>query len=119
MLSTAGILHTIFFHRYFPAIRPSTLDVLDFTLPIVPDQELETQIDTRVGQLVRQLKSTSSTKNGIRGVLTVEFFEKKRRKAGGGLGWFGGGKADEDILWEKWKLEVTLATPRTEDGKQA
>lgn len=91
--------------------------MLDFTLPIVPDQELETQIDTRVGQLVRQLNSASSSKNGIRGVLTVDFFEKRRRKAGGGLGWFGGTRADEDVLWEKWKLEVTLATPRTEDGQ--
>lgn len=53
----------------------------------------------------------------MRGVLTVHFFEKKRRKAGGGLGWFTGVKGEEDVCWENWTLEVTLATPRTEDGQ--
>jgi len=44
----------------------------------------------------------------------VQFFEKKRRR--GGLGWFGGGKAEEEVCWEVWMLEITLATPRTEAG---
>ncbi|KAL9640164.1 MAG: hypothetical protein Q9164_000432 [Protoblastenia rupestris] len=112
-----GILHTIFFHRYFPSICPSTLEVLDFTLPLVVDPELETLIDTRVGQLVRQMSSTSSPKSSVRGLMSVSFFEKKRRKAGAGLGWFTG-KAEEEVCWEKWGLEVTLATPRTEDGER-
>jgi autophagy-related protein 101 len=47
----------------------------------------------------------------------VQFFEKRRRKAGG-LGWFtGGAKQEEEICWEKWRLEVTLATPKTESGE--
>jgi len=108
-----GILHTIFFHRYFPSIRPSSLEVLDLTLPLVTDPELETLIDTRAGQLIRQLSSTTSPNSSVRGQLGVQFFEKKRRK-GGGLGWFGGGKAEEEICWEVWTLEVTLAMPRTE-----
>lgn len=116
-LKTLGILHTIFFHRYFPSIKPSYLEVLDFTLPLVTDPELETLIDTRVGQLIRQLSSTSSPKSSVRGSLVVEFFEKRRRKAGG-LGWFtGGAKGDEEICWESWCLEVTLATPKTEIGR--
>lgn len=45
------------------------------------------------------------------------FYEKRRKKAGAGLGWFGTGRTEEDIVWEKWSLQVTLATPRTEDGK--
>ena len=111
-----GILHTIFFHRYFPSIRPSSIEVLDLTLPLVADPELETLIDTRVGQLIRQLSSTSSPKSSVRGSLVVQFFEKKRRK-GGGLGWFTGGvKGDEEVCWESWCLEVTLATPKTEIG---
>lgn len=111
-----GILHTIFFHRYFPSIRPSGIEVLDLTLPLVADPELETLIDTRVGQLIRQLSSTSSPKSSVRGSLVVQFFEKKRRK-GGGLGWFSSGaKADEEVCWESWCLEVTLATPKTEIG---
>lgn len=112
-----GILHTIFFHRYFPSIRPSYLEVLDLTLPLVADPELETLIETRVGQLIRQLSSTSSPKSSARGSLVVQFFERKRRKAAG-LGWFtGGAKGDEEVCWESWCLEVTLATPKTEIGR--
>ncbi|MCJ1459652.1 hypothetical protein MMC28_010031 [Mycoblastus sanguinarius] len=109
-----GILHTIFFHRYFPSIKPSCFEVLDLTLPLVANPELETLIDTRVGQLVRQLFSTSSPRSSVRGSLLVQFFEKKRRKAGG-LGWFtSGAKGEEEVCWESWCLEVTLATPKTE-----
>jgi len=116
-LTPLGVLHTIFFHRYFPSIKPSYLEVLDFTLPLVADPELETLIDMRVGQLIRQLSSTSSPKSSVRGSLVVEFFEKKRRKAAG-LGWFtGGAKGDEEVCWESWCLEVTLATPKTEIGR--
>ncbi|MCJ1394688.1 hypothetical protein MMC18_007568 [Xylographa bjoerkii] len=109
-----GILHTIFFHRYFPSLRPSTIEVLDLTLPFVTDPELQTLIDTRVLQLVRQLSSTTSPNSSVRGQIGVQFFEKRRRKAGG-LGWFTGGtKTEEEICWEVWRLEVTLATPKTE-----
>jgi len=53
----------------------------------------------------------------VRGQIGVQFFEKRRRKAGG-LGWFtSGGKAEEEICWEVWRLEVTLATPKTETGE--
>lgn len=113
-----GILHTIFFHRYFPSVRPSSLEVLDLTLPVVADPELETLIETRVGQLVRQLSSTSSPSGGSRGELGVRFFEKKRRKASGLGGWLTGtGRSEEEICWEVWKLKITLTTPRTETGK--
>ncbi|KAI9881332.1 MAG: hypothetical protein M1830_003339 [Pleopsidium flavum] len=107
-----GILHTIFFHRYFPSIRPSSIEVLDLTLPTITDVELETLIDTRTTTLIRQLSSTTSPNSSVRGQIAVQFFEKKRRK--GGLGWFGGGKGEEEICWEVWMLEITLATPRTE-----
>ncbi|KAL8670837.1 MAG: hypothetical protein Q9168_004637 [Polycauliona sp. 1 TL-2023] len=111
-----GLLHTIFFHRYFPSMRPSSLEVLDLTLPVVADPELETLIETRVGQLVRQLSSTAFSNGGSRGEIGVRFFEKRRRKGGLG-GWFTGtAKNEEDICWEVWKLKITLTTPRTEAG---
>lgn len=113
-----GILHTIFFHRYFPCIRPIAYDVLDLSLPAVDDVELETLIESRVNTLVRQHLSTSSTSpnGGVRGRIAVQFFEKRRRK--GGL-WFGGlsGKNEEEVCWEIWTLDVTIATPRTESGE--
>jgi autophagy-related protein 101 len=107
-----GILHTIFFHRFFPSIRPKTRDVLDLTLPVVEDVELETLIDQRTATLVRQLDTSSdmgARNTGVRGLMAVQFFEKKRRKA-----WFT--KGEEEVCWEQWTLDVTLATPRTESG---
>ncbi|CAO1604012.1 hypothetical protein XANCAGTX0491_007584 [Xanthoria calcicola] len=114
-----GILHTIFFHRYFPSMRPSSLDVLGLTLPVVADPELQTLIETRVGQLVRQLSSTSSPSGGSRGELGVRFFEKRRRKGGLG-GWLTStARSEEEVCWEVWKLKFTLTTPRTETERTA
>lgn len=122
-IDTTGVLNLIFFHRYFPSIRPTTFDVLDFTLPAINDVDLETLIDSRVTSLVRQHLSSPSSANdgsgggasGVRGRIAVEFYEKKRRRPGM---WFGGlaGKGEEEVCWETWTLDVTIATPRTESG---
>jgi autophagy-related protein 101 len=109
---SAGILHTIFFHRFFPSIRPRTRDILGLTLPFVEDVELETLIDQRTATLARQLDTSSDVgarNSGVRGLIAVQFFEKKRQKA-----WFT--KTEEEVCWEQWTLDVTLATPRTESG---
>ncbi|KAI0997014.1 hypothetical protein K3495_g11170 [Podosphaera aphanis] len=105
-----GILHAVFFHRFFPSLRPKTRDVLDLTLPFVDDVELEMLIDQRTAALVRQLGTSCDMANrngGGRGMIFVQFFEKRRRKA-----WFA--KGEEEICWEQWTLDVTLATPKTE-----
>lgn len=155
-----GILHTIFFTRFFPSLVPRTREVLDLTLPYVDNDELETMIDQRASALERQLDAercnntsnnsnnnnnsssnnnnstnttsaaitTTATNNnsnpvdisgtsgggsarggGGRGQVTVQFFEKRRRKA-----WLSRG--DEEICWEIWTLKVTVAEPRTESG---
>ena len=60
---------------------------------------------------------------GVRGRIAVEFYEKKRRRPGAGM-WFGGlagkmaggGATEEEVCWEIWTLDVTIATPRTESG---
>ena len=117
-----GILHTIFFHRFFPSIRPRYWDLLDLTLPLVPDVELESLIDQRTTALIRQIDHSDhdatttpiSTHNpSVRGQIAVQFFEKRRRKA-----WFST-KAEEEVCWEQWTLNVTLATPRTESGRSS
>ena len=52
---------------------------------------------------------------GVRGRIAVEFYEKKRRRSNM---WFGGlAKGEEEVCWEIWTLDVTIATPRTESGK--
>ncbi|KAF2176300.1 DUF1649-domain-containing protein [Zopfia rhizophila CBS 207.26] len=101
-----AILHTIFFHRYFSSISPLTRDLLDLTLPAIDDVDLETLIDQRTAALVRAIESTHQQRG--RGQLAVQFFEKRRRKT------YFFGKADEEVCWEQWTLDVTLATPRTE-----
>jgi autophagy-related protein 101 len=117
-----SVLHTIFFHRYFPTVRPSTHEILHLTLPYVDDPELSSLIDSRVHQLTRQLSSTSTPNNSVRGQIGIQFFEKRRRKGGGGgvgMAWFGvrNGNGEEEVCWEVWRLEVTLATPRTQEGE--
>ncbi|KAI9853546.1 MAG: hypothetical protein M1824_001111 [Vezdaea acicularis] len=103
-----GILHTIFFHRFFISIRPKFHEVLDLTLPEVDDVELETLIDHKAQDLITQIDTTLNTRSAsVRGQIAVQFFEKRRRKA-----WFM--KGDEEVCWEMWTLDVTLATPRTE-----
>lgn len=103
-----AILHTIFFHRYFTSISPVTRDLLDLTLPAIDDVDLETLIEQRTIALVRAIDSTHQQRG--RGQLVVQFFEKKRKKA------YFFGRAEEDVCWEQWTLDVTLAQPRTETG---
>ncbi|KOS19113.1 Autophagy-related protein 101 [Escovopsis weberi] len=146
-----GILHTIFFNRFFPSVAPLTRDVLDLTLPYVNDDELETMIQSRANALERQLDaerssatarspasyssspSTTAAGNppapsssassssaaaaaldlggsGGRGQISVQFFEKRRRKA-----WLSRG--DEEVCWESWTIKVTVAEPRTESER--
>ncbi|CAK7199970.1 hypothetical protein SEUCBS139899_002658 [Sporothrix eucalyptigena] len=118
-----GILHTIFFHRFFPSVLPRTRDVLDLTLPYIDDAELETLIDQRTAMLVRQLeeeKTASITggggggnsRGGGRGQISVQFFEKRRRKA-----WYVMRGGEEEVCWESWTVKVTVAEPRTESER--
>ncbi|KAL3437573.1 autophagy-related protein [Aspergillus tetrazonus] len=114
-----GVLNLIFFHRYFPSIRPTTFDVLDFTLPAINDVDLDTLIDSRISSLVRQHSSSAAgalDSNGVRGRIAVEFYEKKRRRSNM---WFPAlaGKGEDEVCWEVWNLDVTVATPRTESER--
>ncbi|KAK4123189.1 DUF1649-domain-containing protein [Parathielavia appendiculata] len=133
-----GILHTIFFLRFFPSVIPQTRDVLGLELAYVPEAEIETLIDQRVAALVRQLESErhqshhlstdnrggglglgligggrgtpppSTTGGGGRGQITVQFLEKRRRKT-----WYAM-RGDDEVCWESWTVKVTVADPRTE-----
>ncbi|KAI1106887.1 DUF1649-domain-containing protein [Jackrogersella minutella] len=127
-----GILNTIFFHRFFPSLTPRSREVLDITLPYVEDAELDTMIEKRAAELERELdaertthpqphphsrshfQQTRNSGSGGRGDISVQFFEKKRRKT-----WlaraYGGG--DEEICWESWTVKVTVAEPRTDSER--
>lgn len=137
----AGVLHTIFFHRYFPPIRPSlftptaasshtsshSTQSLPITLPAILDPpEISTTIDSHTNLLVSQLTpqssaSPSSAAGGSRGEIVVRFFDRKRRKTGITTGWLGrlggGGQTEEEVCWEEWCVQVIVARPRSEAGK--
>ncbi|KAI6082894.1 DUF1649-domain-containing protein [Hypoxylon rubiginosum] len=121
-----GILHTIFFHRFFPSLQPRSREVLDITLPFVDDVELDTMIEKRAAELARELDAerTHSQHNtlargsmagGGRGNIQVQFFEKKRRKAWYMRAAYGGG--DEEVCWESWTVKVTVAEPKTDSER--
>ncbi|KAI0202273.1 DUF1649-domain-containing protein [Astrocystis sublimbata] len=136
-----GILHTIFFHRFFPSLIPRSREVLDIRLPFVDDAELDTMIEKRAAQLARELDAerthSSSTapsvplhhhlsqqrgaaaaaqvSTGGRGNVSVQFFERKRRKTWYMRAAYGGG--DEEICWESWTVKVTVVEPRTESER--
>ena len=137
-----GILHTIFFHRYFPSIRPSLYipssstntsightssgqTSLALPLPAILDPpEIAAAIDTHTAALVAQLTSPSHSNvppGGSRGEIVVQFFDRKRRKTGYSGGWLGrlggGAQTDEEVCWEEWALNVVVARPRSEAGK--
>lgn len=124
-LCSLAILHTIFFHRFFPSITPQSREVLDITLPFVQDQELDTMIEKRAAELDRELSAERThaphsaggvpVGGGGRGNVSVQFFEKKRRKTWYMRAAYGGG--DEEICWESWTVKVTVAEPRTESGE--
>ncbi|KAB5558139.1 duf1649 domain-containing protein [Coniochaeta sp. 2T2.1] len=128
----SGILHAIFFNRFFPSLVPQTREVLDLTLPHVSDVELETMIDQRVAALVRQLDADRNQphhsqghgqhgqhNNGSgRGQVAVQFYERRRRKRA--AGWYNlgrGGGGEEEVCWESWTVKVTVAEPRTESER--
>ncbi|EME81973.1 uncharacterized protein MYCFIDRAFT_211508 [Pseudocercospora fijiensis CIRAD86] len=111
-----GVLHTIFFHRFFTPLYPATHEILDITLPYVSEDDIETLVETKANSLLRALDASSSSTspqyknpNGSqRASITVQFLEKKRRK-----GWFTT-KPDEDIPWETWTIDVTVLGARSE-----
>jgi hypothetical protein len=111
-----GILHTIFFHRLFTPVLPSTHDVLDTTLPYVAEDDIERTIDARATSLLRALDTTGTplspqyhASKPAHGTIVVQFLEKKRKKGG----WFIA-KADEEAVWEVWILNVTVTGARSE-----
>ncbi|RPB16004.1 DUF1649-domain-containing protein [Morchella conica CCBAS932] len=106
-----GVISTIFFHRFFPTVRPKTRDLLDLTLPAVDDPELEELIDERTNVLIKAIEASTSTgSKPHRGQIAVEFYERRPKKA-----WFS--KAEEKVCWEQWVLNVTLVTIKTDSDR--
>ncbi|KAK4196717.1 hypothetical protein QBC40DRAFT_5796 [Triangularia verruculosa] len=108
-----GILHAIFFTRFFQSVIPITRDFLGIDIAYVNDSAIETLIDQRATSLARQLDAERSSGGGGRGQITVQFFEKKRRKAA----WMGGVPNEDEVCWESWTIKITVAEPKTESDR--
>merc|ERR1712000_169871 len=128
-----GVLHTIFFHRYFPPVRPTlytptassshssshSAQSLPIPLPsIVDPPDISAAIDSHTALLVSQLTPQPAA-GGSRGEVVVRFFDRKRRKTGITTGWLGrlgggGGQTEEEVCWEEWCVQVVVARPRSE-----
>lgn len=121
-----GILHTILFQRLFISAKPVSRNVLSTTLPALDDPDIESLLSERSISLLRTLDSSSAPRpgsspspfsppdnsNGGRGVISISFFERKRRKT---YSFFGkGGSNDDLVCWERWEVDVTMARPRDE-----
>lgn len=117
-----GILHSIFFHRTFTPIRPMTRDILETTLMVVEDPDLETLIDSKATAAVRKLEAASnssalaSTTHPVL-VVKVEFSEKRRRNKAYFTFSFTT-QAEEEFVWESWALRVQMQRARTEGEAQ-
>ncbi|OAA47989.1 DUF1649 domain protein [Beauveria brongniartii RCEF 3172] len=138
-----AILHTIFFTRFFPAVHPSTRNVLDLvTLPYVDDDELATMIEQRAAALERQLDAERSSSHHTTAAARQQYSSSgttaaaaaaaavtTSSSASGARGqvsvrffekrrrkaWLSRG--DEEVCWECWTVKVTVAEPRTESER--
>lgn len=121
-----SLLHTLFFHRLFPAVKPLSREVLGLTLPACEDADLESLLDERCTaglrtaerELARQEQSSAGF--GYRGLggrwtgrqesegmaleVIVKFHERKRKKTYS----FFGKNGDEDVCWEQWIVPVIV-----------
>lgn len=109
LLTTPGIAWTIFFHRLFGPITPTTNEFLDVVYPMAADQpELDAEINRKVDQLIKKHLVTLSQAQTLVGVLAILFMDENHAKAKKKSGWFGHiteGK-QESYAWESWVILV-------------
>lgn len=108
LLTTKGIVWTIFFHRLFGPITPTTNEFLDVIYPMAADQpELDSTIDQKVDELLKT-HLVAQAQAPLEGVLVILFMDENHAKAKKKSGWFGHiteGK-QESYSWESWVIRV-------------
>ncbi|RCI03851.1 hypothetical protein CU098_012347 [Rhizopus stolonifer] len=99
-----GLLHSIFFHRLLINVTPRELRVLNTTVSITDNADVEKLIEEKT---VEFLHNTSSPQ------LAVLFYEKRLKK-----NWFQFSKSEELVCWEQWNIVLNLVqSPATEQEK--
>ena len=114
-----GIVWTIFFHRIFGPMTPTTNDFFSITYPMAADQPfLDSLIDEKIDLLIKSRldKGNANTKHRedqekgtTYGQIVIQFLGKMVRKSKKKSGWFGqikSSEADDLQPWEIWTINV-------------
>ncbi|CUM52484.1 unnamed protein product [Debaryomyces tyrocola] len=123
--NTSGIIWTIFFHRLFGPITPTTNEFLTITYPMTSDlPDLDSLIDEKINQLIKKKFDDNTVQNQEQkpkmGQVVIQFLDKKVTKSKKKTGWFGQGKSSdsEDLkLWESWTINVKCLPIIRESGR--
>ncbi|KAF9349286.1 MAG: hypothetical protein J3Q66DRAFT_136851 [Benniella sp.] len=103
-----AILHTILFHRVFATIKPKDMEILDLTIPIIDDPEVDRLVEEKIAAFVKAADANPQSK----GQIGIMFYEKRTKK---GL-WFG--SSSSEVCWEQWAITINIVTNVNEKDKQ-
>ncbi|KAF9088116.1 hypothetical protein BGX29_006753 [Mortierella sp. GBA35] len=102
-----AILHTVLFHRVFANIKPRDMDILDLTIPIIDDPEVDKLVDEKIAAFVKVVDSNPQSK----GQIGIMFYEKRTKRA-----WFS--STSSEVCWEQWAITINVVTNINEKDKQ-
>ncbi|KAK5808497.1 hypothetical protein F5H01DRAFT_352206 [Linnemannia elongata] len=102
-----AILHTVLFHRVFANIKPRDMDILDLTIPIIDDPEVDKLVDEKIAAFVKVVDANPQSK----GQIGIMFYEKRTKRA-----WFS--STSSEVCWEQWAITMNVVTNINEKDKQ-
>ncbi|KAF9135535.1 hypothetical protein BGW39_002283 [Mortierella sp. 14UC] len=102
-----AILHTVLFHRVFANIKPRDMDILDLTIPIIDDPEVDKLVDEKIATFVKVVDANPQSK----GQIGIMFYEKRTKRA-----WFS--STSSEVCWEQWAITINVVTNINEKDKQ-
>ncbi|KAF9955316.1 hypothetical protein BGZ72_003839 [Mortierella alpina] len=103
-----AILHTILFHRVFANIKPRDMDILDLTIPVIDDPEVDKLVDEKIAAFVKAVDSNPQSK----GQIGLMFYETRTKRT------WGFGYTSSEVCWEQWAITIHVVTNTNEKDKQ-
>ncbi|KAF8934606.1 hypothetical protein BGZ47_010293 [Haplosporangium gracile] len=102
-----AILHTVLFHRVLANIKPKDMEILDLTIPINDDPEVDKLVDEKIAAFVKVVDANPQSK----GQIGIMFYEKRTKRA-----WFS--STSSEVCWEQWAITINVVTNINEKDKQ-
>ncbi|KAG0044915.1 hypothetical protein BGZ83_009818 [Gryganskiella cystojenkinii] len=102
-----AILHTILFHRVFANVKPRDMEILDLTIPIIDDPEIDRLVEEKIAAFVKVADANPQS----HGQIGVMFYEKRTKRA-----WFS--STSSEVCWEQWAITINVVTNINEKDKQ-